>query len=69
MYDARRKKVYVSVNLDVDTMGTVIPRFIRWENERIFTIDQLTHKCLAKSAVVGGGGMRYTVLIHGEASL
>jgi hypothetical protein len=60
------RKAYVSVNLDVDEEGTIRPRFIRWKNGRIFEIDELRYKCRATSKKVGGGGIRYTVMIHGK---
>ena len=60
------RKEYVSVNLDVDQNGVVHPRFIRWANGRIYQIDQLKYKCRAASSKVSGGGIRYTVMIHGK---
>ena len=59
---------YVSVNLDVDEEGVCHPRFIRWENGLIFQIDQILYKCRAASKKVGGGGIRYTVMIRGRES-
>lgn len=60
------RKVYVSVNLDVDEEGAACPRLIRWGNGRVFQIEQLRHKCRASSQKVGGGGIRYTVVIRGK---
>lgn len=62
------RKAYVSVNVDVDEEGCVHPRYIRWENGLIFQIDQIFYKCRAASKKVGGGGIRYTVLIRGRES-
>ncbi len=62
------RKAYVSVNLDVDADGTVFPRLIRWENGRVFPIDRIAYKCRASSDKVGGGGIRYTVVIRGQES-
>ena len=62
------RKAYVSVNGDVDEEGCVHPRYIRWENGLIFQIDQILYKCRAASKKVGGGGIRYTVLIRGRES-
>ena len=62
------RKAYVSVNVDVDEEGCVHPRYIRWENGLIFQIDQILYKCRAASKKVGGGGIRYTVLIRGKES-
>lgn len=69
---AHCRKAYVSVNLDVDQEGVFHPRFIRWKNGwkngLIFQIDQVLYKCRASSKKVGGGGIRYTVLIRGRES-
>ena len=59
----RCRKAYVSVNLDVDENGALHPRFIRWDNGQIFGIDRVKYICRATSQKVGGGGIRYTVLI------
>ena len=64
----QRRKAYVSVNLDVDKEGVYHPRFIRWDNGLIFQIDQILYKCRASSKKVGGGGIRYTVMIKGKES-
>ena len=66
MESTRCRKAYVSVNLDVDEQGTVYPRLIRWGSGRIFQIEQLKYKCRAPSQKVGGGGIRYTVVIKGK---
>ena len=66
--DVQCRKEYVSVNLDVDKEGVYHPRFIRWDNGLIFQIDQILYKCRASSKKVGGGGIRYTVIIKGKES-
>ncbi len=68
MQEAMCRKAYVSVNLDVDEDGSVCPRLIRWNNGRIFEIERIKYKCRAASAKVGGGGIRYTVIIRGHES-
>ena len=37
----RYTKTYVSVNVDIDEDGTMLPRLIRWMNGRVFAIEQL----------------------------
>lgn len=64
--DSQCIKEYVSVNLDVDQNGVIHPRFIRWTNGQIFRIDKMKYKCRAASSKVSGGGIRYTVMIHGK---
>ena len=43
----RYTKTYVSVNVDIDEDGTMLPRLIRWMNGRVFAIEQLGYKCRA----------------------
>lgn len=62
------RKAYVAVNVDVDEEGTLYPRLVRWKNGTVFRIDRILYKCRASSQKVGGGGIRYTVLIHGKES-
>ena len=66
MQIASCRKAYVSVNLDVDKEGVFYPRLIRWDNGLVFQIDQILYKCRASSKKVGGGGIRYTVMIKGK---
>ena len=68
MNNAQCRKAYVSVNVDVDEEGTIHPCFIRWKDGLIFQIDKVLYKCRATSKKVGGGGIRYTVLIRGKES-
>ncbi len=68
MQETMCRKAYVSVNLDVDENGAICPRLIRWSNGRIFEIERIKYKCRAASAKVGGGGIRYTVIIRGHES-
>lgn len=62
------RKAYVAVNLDVDEEGIIHPRHILWANGRIYRIDRIVYKCRASSKKVNGGGIRYTVLVHGKES-
>ena len=66
MQTASCRKAYVSVNLDVDKEGVFYPRLIRWDNGLVFQIDQILYKCRASSKKVGGGGIRYTVMMKGK---
>ncbi|MDO4750171.1 MAG: hypothetical protein Q4A39_04940 [Eubacteriales bacterium] len=66
MDDMPCKKVYVAVNLDVDQNGDIQPRSIRWKNGRVFIIERVVYKCRAGARKVGGGGIRYTVVIAGK---
>jgi len=62
------RKAYVSVNLDVDEEGAIQPRLHPLEGRFDFQIDQILYKCRATSKKVGGGGIRYTVMIKGKES-
>lgn len=62
------RKVYVDVSLDVTKDGHVRPRKLKFEDGRIYPIDQLKHVCHAASTKVGGIGTRYTVVIRGHES-
>ena len=64
----QRRKEYVAVNVDINKEGECRPRSIRWENGRLYQIDQILYKCRASSKNVSGGGIRYTVLIQGKES-
>lgn len=66
--DVMYRKQYVSVNLDVDEEGALYPRLIRWHNGCVFVIERVEYKCRAASLKVGGGGIRYTVVIRGKES-
>ena len=68
MLSVRCRKAYESVNVDIDKEGCIYPRFIRWQDGLIFQIDQVLYKCRAASKKVGGGGIRYTVMIRGKES-
>ena len=68
MLSVRCRKAYVSVNVDIDKEGCIYPRFILWQDGLIFQIDQVLYKCRAASKKVGGGGIRYTVMIRGKES-
>ena len=46
--EARCRKAYVCVNLDVDKEGAIRPRFIRWDNGLIFQIDQILYTVMIK---------------------
>ena len=62
------RKAYVLVNADIDKEGVIHPRFIRWDNGLIYQIEDILYKCRATSKKVGGGGIRYTILVKGHQS-
>lgn len=66
MLDVRCRKVYVSVNIDIDNEGDIHPRLIRCSNGLVYLIDRILCKFRASSARVGGGAIWYTILIGGK---
>jgi len=57
-------KVYVEVNEDRKSDGTVLPRSFVWEDGRRYTVDKITDVRPAASLKAGGAGLRYTVLVR-----
>lgn len=68
MVNTQCHKTYVTVNLDVDEEGNFHPCAIQWKDGRVFMIDRLKYKCCATSSKVGGGRIRYTVVVCGRES-
>ena len=68
MTNTQRRKAYVSVNVNIDEHGDIMPCFVIWKNGLVYRIDKVIYKCRAASMVVSGGGIRYTVLIKGQES-
>ncbi len=68
MTDTPRRKAYVSVNVNIDEQGNIVPCFVMWKNGLVYRIDKVIYKCRAASMAVSGGGIRYTVLIKGHES-
>ncbi len=62
------RKVYVDVSLDISKEGNVRPKRLTYEDGRVYAIDQLKSVCHTASTRVGGIGVRYTVVIHGQES-
>ncbi len=59
-------KVYVDIILRQDKSGNKRPLSIAWTDGIVYEVDKLRHVCRAASLKVGGGGMRYTVVISGK---
>lgn len=56
-------KVYVSVAVDFDTDGKMIPKTLTWEDGQKFDIERLLDVRPSFAARAGGQGDRYTVRI------
>ena len=59
-------RVYVKVNSDFDSVGSVTPRAIIWKDGRTFKVDAV--RDFRPASVLGPGhcGDCYTVMIRGE---
>lgn len=59
-------KVYVRVQAQFSTDGSLLPVAFWWENGRRYCIDRVTDVCRAASLKAGGIGMRYTCTVLGR---
>jgi len=58
------RKVYVDVLAKYDKEGYIIPKYMKWENDKWYAIDKVTEKCRRAAMEVGGVGDRYTCVIQ-----
>lgn len=60
------ERIYVKVNSDFDSTGYMQPKYITWEDGRIFRIEQV--RDFRPASVMGNdyNGDCYTVVIKGE---
>ena len=61
-------KVYVAVNEDRLTDGTILPRAVTWEDGVRYEIDRVLDWQRAASFKAGGTGIRYRVRINGRVT-
>ena len=59
-------KAYVKVNADFLEDGTIFPREIIWEDNKVYEIDLVLDIRQAVAKKAGGQGDRYTVTINGH---
>ena len=59
-------RVYVKVNSDFDSVGSVTPRSITWNDGRIFTIEAVRDFRPASTLGPGYTGDCYTIIVKGE---
>lgn len=59
-------KIYVSVEILVDTDGQIIPKAIIWEDGKRFEIDKILDVRPAASMKAGGIGTRYLCRINSK---
>lgn len=61
-------KVYVAVLASFSEDGRLVPRRLRWEDGRQFTIEKIIDLRPAPAAKAGGQGDRYTIQVNGRRS-
>ena len=59
-------KVYVPVDVEFRSDGTMLPRLIVWEDGTKYEIDRVLDIRQAAAMKAGGQGDRYTVMIRGK---
>ena len=59
-------KVYVDVTAEFSKDGILRPLSFRWEDDQIYTIQNVKDIRRAASLKAGGVGMRYTCVVNGE---
>lgn len=62
------RKVFVSVLVQFDEEGGIMPLNITWENGRKYEIDKVLDVRRACAMKVGGTAVRYTVRINGRVT-
>ena len=66
--NTRGLKVYVPVEVQFRSDGTMLTRMITWEDGTKFEIDRVSDIRQAAAMRAGGQGDRYTVFINGKQS-
>ena len=61
-----KERIYVEVNLQIDCVGTVIPKEIVWSDGRTFTIDRVLSASPAEKYKPGVHGSCFIVTIMGQ---
>lgn len=59
-------KVYVDVTVEFTKDGRLLPKYMRWEDGRVYQIDRIKDVRRAASLKAGGAGIRYTCMICGQ---
>ena len=60
------RKVYVEVSAIFTPEGQIMPRYIRWEDGTVFSVDRIMDIRHAAATKAGGCGLRYTICIGGR---
>ena len=68
MKQVNEYKVYVPVEVRFTEEGTMLPKYIVWEDGKKYEIDKVTDIRPAPAQRAGGQGDRYTIWIGGKQS-
>jgi hypothetical protein len=61
-------KVYVDVTAEFSKEGALKPKSFRWEDGRVYEIQNVKDVRRAASLRAGGAGIRYTCIVNGRES-
>jgi len=64
--DSSENKVYVDVTVEFDRYGRMVPKTIRWEDSRIYTVDRVLEMRPSYSQKTGGQGDLYLIRVQGK---
>ena len=65
---SKNLKVYVPVDVEFRSDGTMLPRIITWEDGTRYEIDRVKDIRQAAAMRAGGQGDRYTIVVGGKQS-
>lgn len=68
MMASKNLKVYVPVDVEFRSDGTMLPRIITWEDGTRYEIDRVKDIRQAAAMRAGGQGDRYTIVVGGKQS-
>ena len=68
MMASKSLKVYVPVDVEFRSDGTMLPRIITWEDGTKYEIDRVKDIRQAAAMRAGGQGDRYTIVVGGKQS-
>ena len=68
MTASKSLKVYVPVDVEFRSDGTMLPRIITWEDGTKYEIDRVKDIRQAAAMRAGGQGDRYTIVVGGKQS-
>ena len=68
MFEESPYKIYVDVKAIFTKDGSLIPKAILWDDDKIYEIQKITDVRRAASLIAGSSGIRYTICVDGYES-